>query len=109
MNISEPYFLFLGDSNDPLSVKTSCGIALGLAHQAVPSLAGCLEANIKAVSLTNPTVRLGGIYVNSLSLSDEGVAIYCNNISNEFGTPCCDPLRQGAALIVDYIQGLNLK
>ncbi|AXV67264.1 DUF1611 domain-containing protein (plasmid) [Pseudoalteromonas lipolytica] len=72
----------------------------GLPHTSFPSIETTIELNIVAAKLTNPDVKVVGISVNTSSVtSEEGNAI-CERLSQTFGVPCVDPLRDGVNSIV---------
>lgn len=75
----------------------------GLPHQPMPMVGDCIEANLRAASLTNPGVKLGGIAVNSSGYDEIKAANYMDELSRSFGVPCVDPLRSGVKDIVDFI------
>ena len=58
-----------------------------------PSLAECLEANLRAARLTNPAVRAAGVSLNTSALSDEAARRCLAEAEKETGLPCSDPLR----------------
>ncbi len=75
----------------------------GLPHQQLPDMQRCINNNLEAARLTNRHVILGGISINTSALSKQNSDIYCQNMAEEYGVPCVDPLRQGMNSIVDYI------
>ena len=75
----------------------------GLPHYALPDLAECLEANLRAGRLTNPDVRVVGIALNTSALpKDEAIAL-CARIEAEFDLPTSDPYRFGVETILDRL------
>ncbi|WP_417319943.1 N-acetyltransferase DgcN [Emcibacter sp.] len=75
----------------------------GLPHQPVPGIGDCIQANLRAASLTNPWVRLGGISVNTSGYDAVKARNYMNELAGTFDVPCVDPLRDGVSEIVDFI------
>jgi uncharacterized NAD-dependent epimerase/dehydratase family protein len=76
----------------------------GLPHFRLPHLGACIEANLGAARLTNPDVKLLGFSLNT-SLLDPGAAEHAlRDIEDQFGLPAVDPLRTGAAKLVDAIR-----
>jgi uncharacterized NAD-dependent epimerase/dehydratase family protein len=73
----------------------------GLEAFPLPSLFEAIALNLKLAALTNPTVWLAGICVNTSRLGDEAAAAYLHDIQEEIGVPVCDPVRTGVAAIVD--------
>ena len=102
------------------------GVALGLLHGSQPDaivlccdparteIHGCpgfptppielaIERNIEAAQLTNPAVKCVGISVNTARVEASQARQLLGRISSDFGIPCIDPLRWGAAEIVDQL------
>lgn len=75
----------------------------GLPHTVLPSIKETIELNLQAAKLTNPGVKVAGITVNTSSVSIQEGREYCQQISDEFGLPCVDPVRDGTASIIDFI------
>jgi uncharacterized NAD-dependent epimerase/dehydratase family protein len=75
----------------------------GLPHFGLPSLAECLEANLRVGRLTNPNVRAVGIALNTSSLSDGDARTLCARTADELGLPCSDPYRMGVDAILDML------
>lgn len=73
----------------------------GLPHYAVPELAACLEANLRAARLTSPNVVPVGVAVNTSGLLPDEAARTCAQIQAELGLPCQDPVVNGVGRIVD--------
>ncbi|WP_062567849.1 N-acetyltransferase DgcN [Pseudoalteromonas arabiensis] len=72
----------------------------GLLHTSFPSIETTIELNIAAAKLTNPDVQVVGISVNTSSVSIEQGNEICERLSQTFGVPCVDPLRDGVDSIV---------
>jgi len=75
----------------------------GLAHQPLPDIGDCIDANLRAARLTNPEVRLGGIALNSRLITPEDSTEYCARLTKEFSVPCFDPLIDGPKAFVDSL------
>ncbi|MBL4836906.1 MAG: DUF1611 domain-containing protein [Kordiimonadaceae bacterium] len=73
----------------------------GLPNTPQPDLADCIALNLQTARLTSPAVKLGGIAINSSSLSPAQAEDYCAELATRFSVPCTDPLRHGVATIVD--------
>ncbi len=74
-----------------------------LAHQRLPDLDKCIEANLQAARVTNPAVRLGGIALNSRMITAAESAEQCARLAHEFGVPCFDPLINGTEEFVSSL------
>lgn len=75
----------------------------GLPHYALPDLAECLEANLRAGRLTNPDVRVVGIALNTSALPEDEAIALCARIEAEFDLPTSDPYRFGVETILDRL------
>ncbi|WP_321393787.1 N-acetyltransferase DgcN [Emcibacter sp.] len=75
----------------------------GLPHQPLPMIGDCIEANLRAASLTSPGVKLGGISVNTSAFEMGKARNYMKELAADFSVPCVDPLRDGVTEIVDFI------
>jgi len=79
----------------------------GLPHAPLPDLKACMEANLAAARLTNPDVRCVGVAVNTAKLTGEEARTCLAGIEKELNLPTTDPIRYGAAPIVDAIEALE--
>ncbi len=52
---------------------------------------------------TNPGIQCVGISVNTSALAPQDRLQYLNDLSQETGVPCVDPLIDGCSSIVKYI------
>jgi uncharacterized NAD-dependent epimerase/dehydratase family protein len=75
----------------------------GLPQQKLPSLADCIELNLRCAALTNPRVRLVGLSVNTAFLPPPERTGYLERVAAEFGLPAVDPLATGVGPIVDRL------
>ncbi|OMH25547.1 N-acetyltransferase DgcN [Motiliproteus sp. MSK22-1] len=75
----------------------------GLPDFPLPSIKECMEANLRAASLTNKDARFVGIAINTSNLSDDEAMAYLSKIEQEFDLPTVDPVRTGVARIVDNL------
>ncbi|MBY8826329.1 DUF1611 domain-containing protein [Sphingomonas colocasiae] len=73
---------------------------LGL-NQAIPPLDRCIAANEAAARLTNPAARVVAIALNTGAMSAAEADAARDRIAAETGLPCADPIRHGAAALVD--------
>ncbi|WP_404713929.1 DUF1611 domain-containing protein [Sphingomonas sp. MMS24-J13] len=70
---------------------------LGSEDFATPSIEEAIELNLRLGSRTNPTIRCGGVSLNTSELSaDEAEAMIAAE-SKRLGLPVADPVRGGAA------------
>lgn len=69
----------------------------------IPPYAACLDAYLAAARLTNPAVRFAGVSVNSSALDARAAARAVAEIEKRVDLPCCDPIRNGVAAIVDRV------
>jgi len=63
----------------------------------------CMEGYLSIAHLTNKAAEFVGICINSSALSEEKAQDYMQEIEQKFGQPCCDPVRNGVAKIVDNL------
>lgn len=75
----------------------------GLPHYALPDLAICLEANLRAARLTNPDVRVVGIALNTSAMPEDEAIALCARTEAELGLPTSDPYRFGVETILDRL------
>ncbi|MEI2602127.1 DUF1611 domain-containing protein, partial [Acinetobacter baumannii] len=54
--------------------------------------------------VTNPNIRLGGIALNTVNLSQEQALAEIARVEKQFGVPVVDPVRTGVASIVDQLE-----
>jgi uncharacterized NAD-dependent epimerase/dehydratase family protein len=75
----------------------------GLPNRPLPELAVCIAANEQAARLTNPRAAVIGCAVNTRAWSEDEAARLLDAMAQEVGLPCVDPVRQGAAALVDAL------
>jgi len=68
---------------------------------AIPTYAACFEAYLAAARLTNPAARFAGISLNTSQVDDTAASRAIADVEKDTGLPCRDPIRHGAAAIVD--------
>ena len=101
MKISSPYLLFLGDSKDPLSVKTSRGVAEWRPEKCVGQ-----------ISMTGCEVSLGLPEINFEQAKEKGAKTFILGLANRGGViaPEWIPyLRQALEHGMDIASGLHRK
>lgn len=72
----------------------------GLPGRALPSLKECLRVNLEAARITQPDVVAVGIALNTSKLDAPSARKLCEQIEQELGLPCEDPIAMGAGNIV---------
>lgn len=75
----------------------------GLPHYPVPDIATCMQANLDAAVLTNPSARFVGACINTAALPSETAIRYLADLSQRIGLPAVDPVRNGVGPIVDML------
>lgn len=76
----------------------------GWEHYDLPSIRDAIDQHVLMGQRTNPAIRCVGISVNTSALSADERSTYLDELQNETGLPCVDPIIDGCAVIVDYIQ-----
>ena len=71
---------------------------------AIPPLERVMEIYLQAARLTNPGARFVGIALNTSTLGELDAAALLARTATVHGLPCIDPLRTGAARIVDAVE-----
>ncbi|UXI03720.1 N-acetyltransferase DgcN [Photobacterium sp. TY1-4] len=71
----------------------------------VPDFDTLIETNLHLGRVTNPNIRLGGIALNTSSLSEEEAMKAIARYQAKYGVPVVDPVRTGVAAIVDGLEG----
>lgn len=75
----------------------------GLPDYPLPDLRACLEANLAAARLTNPSVKAVGVALNTSNLPTQKAQAMCAEIGDMLGLPCQDPVSMGVESIVDHL------
>ena len=75
----------------------------GLPEYQLPDLLDCIRLNEQCGQLTNPACRTVGIAVNTSHLPENRASELLRAIESQAGLPAVDPLRQGAARLVDAL------
>lgn len=71
---------------------------LGTANYTLPTLTETIELNLRLARRTNPSVRCGGISLNSSALNAEQTLAAFEAAERETGLPAADPMKAGGAL-----------
>lgn len=73
----------------------------GLPHYKLPEICEAISLNEQCARLTNPKARVIGISCNTSSLSEADVEAVLTGLSDQYGMPAVDPVRNGVGPIVD--------
>lgn len=76
---------------------------VGCPDHSVPSVVDCINLNLTMARLTNPAVCCVGVSVNTSSIPEGERQALLQQLSQQTGVPCIDPIIDGAALIVDRL------
>ncbi len=68
-----------------------------------PDLRTAIDRHLEAAQLTSPRVRCAGVSLNTQSMDEEAARAYCKALSAELSLPATDPVRFGAAALVDTL------
>lgn len=74
----------------------------GVEHP-LPSIGQVVERVIQNGSLTNPDIQCVGLAINTAALSDEDAERCLAELSEEYGLPAADPIRNGVSALVDEL------
>ncbi len=74
---------------------------------ALPTIDDVIERTIAIGRLTNPAIRCVGISINTQSMDERGRWRYQQSLSDKYGLPCVDPLRDGTGAIVQALQTMG--
>ena len=77
----------------------------GLPHYQLPSLEQLRDTALELARVVNPDVRVVGISVNTAGLSADDAKTYLAEVEARMGLPAVDPFRDGAARLVDALEG----
>lgn len=79
----------------------------GLPHQPLPEIDACIEGHLAAARLTNPDAVCVGIAVNTSGMADDDArAALLRELSDRFGMPALDPVRDGVSALADALARL---
>ncbi|MBL8669926.1 MAG: DUF1611 domain-containing protein [Alphaproteobacteria bacterium] len=76
----------------------------GLKHYPLPDVEQCMEANLKAATLTNPKAHYVGVCLNTSAMKEDEARKALEETGKKFGLPCVDPVRWGVGPLVDHLQ-----
>lgn len=94
--------LLLGSQPDALVICHQAGRTHvnGYPDVELPSLSECADLNVRMARMTNRSVRVAGISLNTRTLSEEEARIALSDAEAELGVPAVDPIRFGAQRLV---------
>ena len=69
----------------------------------LPSIQNVIERTTQIGKLTNPTIRCVGVSINTSSLEPDARKKYLDDLTQEIGLPCLDPLKDGTHAIIDNL------
>lgn len=73
----------------------------GLPHYPIPDIQACMDLNLMQARLTNKAAKFVGISINTAALDEAAARRYLADLGNQYSLPAVDPLRFGAAEIVN--------
>lgn len=76
----------------------------GWADFPLPSIKDVIERTCLIGALTNPNIKCVGISINTSKLQMGERESYLKRLSDEYGLPCIDPLKEGAHDIVENLK-----
>ncbi|WP_019953483.1 N-acetyltransferase DgcN [Yoonia vestfoldensis] len=78
----------------------------GLPGYALPSLEALRDMVLPIAQIANPACRIVGVSVNTQHLSEDDALAYLAEVEGRMGLPTVDTFRQGAARLVDALEGI---
>ncbi len=75
----------------------------GLPHHGLPALDVLRDTALHFARVVNPDCQAVGISVNTHALSEEDAGVYCEELERRMDLPVVDPVRHGAARLVDAL------
>ena len=75
----------------------------GFPEHPIPSLESAMSQYLTAAKVTNPTARFVGISLNTSSLDAESRRKLMASLTEDFGLPVVDPIRDGAGAIAEVM------
>jgi uncharacterized NAD-dependent epimerase/dehydratase family protein len=77
----------------------------GLPHYQLPSLETLRDTALDMARVVNPDVKVTGISINTSGMSADEAKTYLADVEQRMGLPTVDPFRDGAARLVDALEG----
>ena len=81
----------------------------GLPGYKQPSLETLRDTALTLARVANPACQVVAISVNTQHLSEAEALTYLASTEARMGLPCVDPFRQGAARLVDALEGISAR
>jgi uncharacterized NAD-dependent epimerase/dehydratase family protein len=78
----------------------------GLPTYKLPDLQLCIDRNVEAAQLTNPSVRCIGLGINTAGYDEATAHDHLRETEDRLGLPCVDAVRTGVGRLVDQVAGL---
>ena len=78
----------------------------GLPGYALPSLEALRDMVLPIARIANPACQIVGVSVNTQHLSEDDALAYLAEVEGRMGLPTVDTFRQGAARLVDALEGI---
>jgi len=78
----------------------------GLPGYALPSLEALRDMVLPIARIANPACQIVGVSVNTQHLSEADALAYLAEVEDRMGLPSVDTFRQGAARLVDALEGI---
>lgn len=78
----------------------------GLPGYALPSLEALRDMVLPIARIANPACQIVGVSVNTQHLSEDDALAYLAEVEGRMGLPAVDTFRQGAARLVDALEGI---
>jgi uncharacterized NAD-dependent epimerase/dehydratase family protein len=72
-------------------------VLAGLSHYAIPTLQETIDLTLTLGRRTNPSIRCGGISLNTAHLDETASRRVLEETSSALGLPAADPIRGGGA------------
>lgn len=76
-------------------------------HLSLPSIAACIDLNIRCGQLTNPAIRCAGISVNTSALPSNERSSYLQRLSEETGLVCIDSIIDGCDAMAEQLLSMQ--
>ncbi|KZL21387.1 hypothetical protein PsAD2_00678 [Pseudovibrio axinellae] len=69
----------------------------------IPSIKEIIDLTMRLGRITNPNIQCGGLAINTMMLSENHAKNLIEELAEEHKLPATDPVRFGAAQIIDHI------
>ena len=80
---------------------------VGCPDHRLPSINTCIDTNLQLARLTNPAVVCVGVSVNTSTLAADQRRLLLEQLQQQTGLPCVDPLIEGVKPIVERLLSLT--